>query len=284
MVVNGKAIPKERIVNLLLRSHGASMLEQIVVLEAAENLAVSKGLQVTQDDVDREYDMALRKLVDPLAPLASETFHRDAAERTLEGVLVERNISREEFREGMRRHAYLRAIASSETTVSEEEIQVEYQSSYGLRLQVRHIQLASPREVQRITDQLARGADFGSLARQFSANLDSAAAGGLLAPFSPEDERLPALFRQTASSLEVSQVSQMARIGEWYHLIKLEKRIEPESIPLDQVRAELEERVRERKIEEAMPKLHERLFKEADINILDPELKKAFEQSRRTNP
>ena len=213
--VNGRAMQRHRIVDLLLRANGVGVLEQLVVLDAAAELATHKGLTITQADIDREYDAALRKLVDPFSGASSGNFDREAAERTLESVLAQRHISREEFRLGMRRHADLRRIGESELTFTREQLQAELQRRYGPRLEVRHIQLASPRSAARIRARLANGEDFAQLAREHSANLISAEAGGLLQPFSDKDDALPALFRQTASSLKAGEVSEAGRGGGW---------------------------------------------------------------------
>lgn len=267
---------RHRIVDLLLRANGVGVLEQLVVLDAAELLATQKALTITQADIDREYDAALRKLVDPFSGASSGNFDREAAERTLESVLAQRNISREEFRLGMRRHAYLRRIVESELTLTREQLQAELQRRYGPRLEVRHIQLASPRSAARIRVRLANGEDFAQLAREHSANLISAEAGGLLQPFWDQDDALPALFRQTASSLKAGEISEAVRVGEWYHLIKLERRIEAKPVELEPIRGELTQSLLERLSGPAMEKLYERLFREAKIEIHDPVLDEAF--------
>lgn len=267
---------RHRIVDLLLRANGVGVLEQLVVLDAAELLATQKRLTITQADIDREYDAALRKLVDPFSGASSGNFDRQAAERTLESVLAQRNISREEFRLGMRRHAYLRRIVESELTFTREQLQAELQRRYGPRLEVRHIQLASPRSAARIRARLANGEDFAQLAREHSANLISAEAGGLLQPFWDQDDALPALFRQTASSLKAGEISEAVRVGEWYHLIKLERRIEAKPVELEPIRGELTQSLLERLSDPAMEKLYERLFREAKIEIHDRVLDEAF--------
>ena len=267
---------RHRIVDLLLRANGVGVLEQLVVLDAAAELATHKGLTITQADIDREYDGALRKLVDPFSGASSGNFDRESAERTLESVLAQRNISREEFRLGMRRHAYLRRIVESELTFTREQLQAELQRRYGPRLEVRHIQLASPRSAARIRARLANGEDFAQLAREHSANLISAEAGGLLQPFSDKDDALPALFRRTASSLKAGEISEAVRVGEWYHLIKLERRIEAKPVELEPIRGELTQSLLERLSDPAMEKLYERLFREAKIEIHDLVLDEAF--------
>ena len=63
--VDGQPIARNQVVDLLLRSRGAGVLEQLMGLELAERAATKKGLSATQSDVDFEFDLALRRLPIP---------------------------------------------------------------------------------------------------------------------------------------------------------------------------------------------------------------------------
>jgi parvulin-like peptidyl-prolyl isomerase len=264
------------VIDLLLRAQGVGILEQLVVLDSAERLAAEKILVVTKEDVDREYELALRRLTDPLASVNAGPFDRAAAERSLQAVLAQRNISQEEFLLGMRRHAYLRRIVESELAFSDEQLQEEFERSFGRRVKVRHIQLATPRQVSRVQERLASGEDFAAAARDYSANLISAEVGGLLEPFSAANEELPAAFREAAFALQPGEVSGAVRVGEWYHILKLVEVIPADDVDPEEVRGELEGKLRERLIEPGMQELYEQLFREAVIEIHDPVLKESF--------
>ncbi len=278
--VNGQPISRASAVDLLLQSHGPALLEQIVVLTAAEREAAEKGLSVTPADIDRELDLALRQLINPQLPVAPLEFDRGAAERVLDAVLDERNISRAEFMIGMRRNACLRKLVEAEQRTDAEDLRAEYERTYGARVQIRHIQLATLADVARAKDRLAAGMDFAEAARHFSANTASAPRGGLLEPFSAGDEEVPPALREAAFRLSPGEVSSAIRVGEWYHLLKFETSLPAEYPPLTNVRAELEVKLRERSAGPAMQQLYERLFREADVRVHDPVLKAAFEAKR----
>lgn len=277
-VINGKPLPRRQVVDLLLRGHGSGILEQFVVLEAARRRAQQQGLTINQADVDAEYERALRLLIDPLAALTPDESDHEAAERVLDAVLAERNISREEFMLGMRRNAYLRRLAQAQLSFSEGELQEEYARAYGVRVQVRHVQLATLAEVSRVRAGLAAGEDFAEVARAHSANPASARAGGLLSPFSADDEEVPAPLRTVAFQLDVGEVSEAIRVGRWYHLLKLERQLPAEQQEFEVVRPELEQRLRARKLGPAMQQLYQDLLAQADVRILDPGLRAAFER------
>lgn len=276
--VNGRAISRARMVSLLLRAQGPALLEQFIILEAAESLAAREGLSITKVDVDREHEMALRRLSDPLAALAPDAFDRAAAERLLGSVLAERNISHEEFQLGMRRNALLRKIVEARLTISDVQLRQEYERRFARRVQVRDIMLASLSDVARVEERLRAGEDFAEAARRYSASAVGARLGGLLEPFSECDDVVPALLRETAFRLEPGQVSAALRVGNWYHLIKVDKQLPAESPDFAAVRGELERTTRARLAEPAIEELYEQLFREAVVEIHDPVLREVFRQ------
>jgi parvulin-like peptidyl-prolyl isomerase len=275
--VDGQPIARRQVVDLLLRGHGSGILEQIIVLQRAKALAAERGITVTRADVDREYERALRRLIDPLYTKSPESFDHEAAERVLARVLSERNISREEYMMGMRRNAYLRALVQAEIQMSDGALRDEYARAYSERASVRHIQVATPREAARVRELLNAGEPFEAVAEQYSANTATAPNGGLLEPFSQYEEDVPALFRETAFRLKPGQVSATIRIGAWYHILRLEDRLPAQDVDFEQVRDELRRRILEQRTEPAMQELYEELFREADVRIHDPALREAFE-------
>lgn len=293
--VNGASISRESFVQLLLKSHGVGILEQWIGLEAVRQYAESRGIVVTERDVRGERERALRKLSStgtgsgtPLAtsstnaarsdsgPANSNSADSDSAERSLEAAMAARNVSPEELDLILRRNACLRKCVEADLAVSEMELHEEMDRVYGQRVEVRHIQLATPGEVDRVLERWVAGAAFEDLARTHSANEASAARGGLLEPFSRGSEEVPPLLRQTAFAMEPGAVSPAIRVGPWYHLLRLERRIPAESRDLGSVRAELERQVRERRTEAGMFALYEKLFRAATIEIPDADLRAAF--------
>lgn len=279
-IVDGRPIGRNRVVDLLLRSHGVGVLEQLIGLELAERAATENGLSVAESDVDFEFDLALRRLSDPLSPSSAAPADREAAEGLLDSVLAERNLSREEFLVTLRRNAYLRKIVQSQQVITEDQLQSEFHRRFGERVLVRHIQLGSAAEAGRVQDRLNAGEDFADLAGRYSVNTTSARKQGLLNPFSVDDEEIPAALRQAAFALTPGQVSNVVRVGEWYQLLKLERALPAEQRDFDEVRGEMERDLRVRVSEAAMRELYEKLFQQARIDVRDPSIRPAFERKR----
>lgn len=276
--VNGRPVAAAQLVDLLLRSHGPGLLEQLVALYAAEDLAAKKSLSITDADVDKELDLALRRLVNPLAAATPKSFDRADAEKVLETVLNERNISREEFFLPLRRNAYLRKVAQADMTITDAQLHEEYDRRFSERVRVRHIQLAGSAEASRLQERLAAGEMFAELAARYSANSASAKEGGLLDPISASDEAIPENLRRTAFALQPGQVSGVVRVGEWYHILKLEERIPAQQPDFSVVREELTRSLRDRLTESRMRELYEQTLIAAAVEVQDPVLRAAYER------
>lgn len=276
--INGRPLPAYRIINTLLQNHGAALLEQHVASMAAEEEAARRGIAVSAADIEREYELTLRRLYDPLAGINGASFDRAAAERLVDEVLAERRSSREELRLVVRRNAFLRKIAAAEVEITDERLRLEHERLNGERVQVRHIQLATLAQVERARAEMRAGLPFEVAAQQFSANTGSAGRGGLLEPFTAVDERVPAAFRTAAWALQPGEESAPVRVGQWLHLIRMERRIPGQAAPLEAARENLAAALRERLAEESMESLFSRLVAQADVKIRHPVLREAYER------
>lgn len=276
-IVGGTAIPRADFLELLIRSRGVPVLEQFVGLAAAEDFARQRGVSITDADLRFEYELTLRRLSDPLAFPTSETFDQDEAQRLLESILASRQMSQQEFMLTVRRNACLRKVLAADLKISDDQLTREFDIAYGDRLQVRHIQLGSLGDATRIKERLASGEDFAELAARYSTNTSTARRGGLLDPFSIRDDTVALAMREAAAKLTVGEVSDIVRIGEWYHILKLDKLVPASQRSLASAREPLRQRIIVRATDPRMRELHEKLFTQANVQIHDPTLREAYQ-------
>ncbi len=277
--VDNQPISRKRIVGLLLAAHGVGVLEQVVVLDRARQMAQEQEITVTDNDVRREYDTGLRNLLSSMeTPAGSSDFDRQEAEKILDEILSRKNISKNEYQLSVTRNAYLRAIVKANLKFTKEQLQAEFQQSSGPLVSIRHIQLANLFEAQRISDLLDAGADFETLAKNYSANLRTGPSGGLLKPFTQGDQEIPAAIRSAAFELHQGEVSGPVRADDWYHIIKVEKIVDQEKRSFDQAKPEIEKSLRRKLTEPAMQTLYQTLLKQADLRIIDPVLATEFQR------
>ena len=277
--VNHRPISRARVVDLLLAGHGVGILEQIVVLEQAKRMAAEQGIEVSRAEIDAEFDRSLRNLVSPLRAADEETsFDREEAEGMLDEILARRNISRAECLAVVTRNAYLRAIVDANLTFSDDQLGEEYLRSFSRRVAIRHIQFASLSEAERIRRLLDAGEDFAAIAQTYSANLRTGPGGGRLRPFAQNDADVPAALREAAFGLEVGEVSAPIRVDDWYHIIQVERFELAETRTAEEMKPELEIRLRQRLTAPAMETLYRNLFNRADIRIIDKPLADEFKR------
>jgi parvulin-like peptidyl-prolyl isomerase len=188
----------------------------------------------------------------------------------------------------MRRNALLGKLAGRMVRITEDELRQAFGRRYQRKVVVRHMQLPSLPTAALTRKNLLSGVDFAALARQKSMG-PSAADGGLLPPFGRDTAEVHPDLRDAAMSLErVGQISEILKIGKSFHLLKLEKIIEPEDVKFEDVRQQLARQVRAKRIEQLKQSILTRLFVEASragkIRFVDPTLRELSEQARNQGP
>jgi parvulin-like peptidyl-prolyl isomerase len=269
-LVNGLAIDRQRVADILIDAYGADLVDLLIRLELAKARAAAEGLGVSREDVRAEYEQALRRISSPVLD-SGDRFDRRAAERVLDSMLQRNGVSKTQFMLKIEQDAYLRKLAERDVVVDDKLLPAEHDRVYGPRVQIRHMQLDSLAAASQVREQLDAGVDFDLLVRKYSRNEVTAAGGGLLPPFSRHDD-VPPLLREAAFSLEDGQVSNVIFENGSYHIIRVERHFPPSEVPVDLVADELRERLRRRLVEERMRQLAADLFDRADLEITDPAL------------
>ncbi len=274
--VSGTAIPRERLVGLLIEGRGLAALEQLIVLEAAKQCARRMGIVVTSAHVQKEYEASLDQLLAESIGETSDEVRRQAGEAMLDDLLKRRGVARAEYMVVMERNAYLRRLAERDLDITRTMIEAEFDQSYGEKVEIRHIQVKSPDTLDQVLGERDKGAEFSELAVRFSANRPSAERLGLLPPFGINDPNVPELMRRAAFALEVGEVSEPIFVDGWYHILRLERRMSKQDVSLSSVRNEVEQNLRRKLTDTRMQTLTAELFREAEIEIADPMLRAAF--------
>jgi len=269
--VNGWGIDRRQWLGTLIEAYGFEVLRELIGEELARQAAGRNGLHVTGEQIDREYDRMVRQIC-PEKDLHGRALTDRQRRRILHEVLRRRGVSAGLFKLSARRNAYLRAVAETKVEISDQMLQEQYALRYGPRVQVRHIQVPDLKLAEEIISRLQQGADFAELARRYSTNLHTAESGGLMPVFSRDDSSLPQLIREAAFSLEEGQVSSVLKVDGQYHILKLQRRIPADRRTYEQVRDQLRRDLREQLISRKMVELQNELFRDAQVEILDPAL------------
>jgi foldase protein PrsA len=276
--VNGVPLRRDKLVDVLLEAHGLSVMQQLVMLELAQQHTRRLGLTVTPADVQAEFTQSLARIApeaDPRSPGLGEA----EREQALDVLLAQKGISRVEFMIGMERNAHLRKIVERDFRVDDATLREEFARTYGERVQVRHIlvRLEDSRRINEVQSLLKQGTDFAEVARRLSQHPESGPRGGELAPFSFTDGDIPAALREAAFALSPGEVSNPIRIDRDFHIIKLERRLPPENVRFEDVRETVAVRLRERVVPAKMGELATDLFRQAKVQVVDRKLREQYE-------
>jgi peptidyl-prolyl cis-trans isomerase SurA len=120
----------------------------------------------------------------------------------------------------------------------------------------------------------ANGESFEKLASELS-NAPSRANAGLIGPFSLSD--LAPDLRKLIESMKPGEISAPLRTPRGYQILKLESSSAAQTLPFEQAREQISERVFTDKRRVEFEKYLQRLRSEATIELKDPEIKKAYD-------
>ena len=184
-------------------------------------------------------------------------YARSGGEEAFQKVLLENGLDQEEFKENMRIdlviQKYLSVLLDQDITVSDEEIFTVYEQDKTAT--ARHILFLTEGKTEnekadilkRMEALLARarsGEDFAELAKEFTEDPGSKESGGLYENFG--HGYMVKEFEDAAFSVPIGQISDVVETEYGFHIIKVLNR-EKESRPMDEVRTEIENKIKEDK-------------------------------------
>jgi len=230
-----------------------------------------KGLDASQlkDFVERQAIlMAERKLLldaameentvvstEELDAALNDQYSRAGGQEAFQKALYDNGLSEEEFKENIRTDLviqnYLNVLLDQEITVTDEEISAVYEQDKTAS--VRHILFLTEGKTEKEKAEILKnteailararsGEDFAGLAKEFTEDPGSKESGGLYEDFPRGYMVKP--FEDAAFSVPVGEISDVVETQFGYHIIKVLSR-EKESRPLDEVRSEIEEKIKQ---------------------------------------
>ena len=219
-IVNGKAVPKARVDNLIAQAAKAGQKVGPELEAQAKDQVVLR--EIFTQEAERQ-------------GIAASADYRAQMELARQGILI-----RELFDNFKKQHP-----------VSDAEAKAEYDKFKaqltGTEYRARHILVADEAEAKALIEQIKAGASFEELAKKHSKDPGSGAQGGDL-DFAKADAYVPE-FGQALTQLkkgEVTAVPVKTQFG--WHIIKLEDTREAEFPAFDDVKAQIVQRLEQVKL------------------------------------
>jgi len=125
---------------------------------------------------------------------------------------------------------------------------------------------AARAEADRVRAAAFKGEDFAALAKQHSQDQGSAVNGGDLG-FVVRGQTVPA-FEEAAFSIKPGQVSQVVETTFGYHVLKVGEHRAARTVPLDEVKGEVTEFLKQQQLQEKTAAFVEQLKAKAKVEIL----------------
>ncbi len=261
-VVNGQDIKRDALGTACVERFGKDVLEGMVNKRLIMHYCRNRNIEVTDADVDAEIDRMAKRF-------------KIGREQWLQMLERERNINPEQYkRDILWPTLALRKCAAEELQVSDAQLTEAYEAQYGPAVKCRLIVVADRKLADQIHRQVSdRPDDFARLAMQHSVDVNSASIGGLIQPIrhhlgDPNIER-------EVFALEDGKISSIIPVGEQFAILKCEGQMPARNVPIESVREELSEQLKEGKLREYAAKRFQELQKVATIQIVwnDPQLR-----------
>lgn len=159
--------------------------------------------------------------------------------------------------------------ALKDVKVTEKEVK-EYYDNFKPEIKARHILVEDEATAKEVKKKLDEGAKFEDLAKEYSTDPGSAANGGDLGWFGPG--RMVPEFEEAAYALNVNEISGPIKTQNGFHIIQTTEKKEKKSF--DEMKEKMEYEVKVSKLDqEQIQKAMERELKDANVKILDKDLK-----------
>jgi peptidyl-prolyl cis-trans isomerase C len=248
------------------------MVDQLVALKLLSQESVAKKVNVPDADVDGK---------------VAQVRGQFPNEQAFTAALAERQITPDKLKAEIKQQLQAMKLVETEigptVTVTDADVSDFYTKNPDKfqepeAVHAAHILIRNPEnaddaakkkartEAQSVLAQIKKGGDFAALAKQHSQDPGSAANGGDLG-FVPKGQTVPA-FEQAAFALKPGQISGVVESPFGFHIIKLIAHRDGRAVPLQEVKAQIEQFLKQQKMQEKTAAYVEKLKAKAKVEIL----------------
>jgi parvulin-like peptidyl-prolyl isomerase len=255
-MVNGEQLSREDLARECLWQYGKDVLESMINKQLIVQECARKKITVTDEEIDAEIQRLASRFNVPV-------------DRWLKLLEQERNITPVQY-------AYdiiwptlaLRKLAGDQVQVTPEELQQEFESQFGPMVVVRLIVCRSKEKADRVHALATAQPDqFGQLAKQYSEDVNSASAEGLIQPIRKHVGVKE--IEQTAFGMKPGEISPVLQVADQYLILKCERHIPGRDLKeMQYILPQLEETIRDRKLREVAHQIFRRLQETSKVDVV----------------
>ncbi|WP_258000405.1 peptidylprolyl isomerase [Bacillus sp. Marseille-P3661] len=258
--------------------------EEVIVETSAGDITEDQLYQKLKDQYGEMviYEMVLTKVLEDKYSVTDEEVNKELEKLKeqygdqFEFFLSSNGVKDEEaFKDTLKLQLIQDKALATYIEIPEEDIKARYDEMKP-EIKASHILIKDETLAKEVLQRVNNGEDFAELAKEYSEDPGSGAAGGDLGYFGPGMMTPP--FEEAAYALDVNEVSDLVKSDFGYHIIKVtdRKELEPYEEKKDDIRKELIQA----KVQEDPTAVQEKIkseLKEADIKVNDKELSGIFD-------
>lgn len=242
--VNGSRITRSQLAEECMMRFGEEVLQGMVNRQLIINEARQYQIQINEQEIADEIERVASKW-------------GLATDRWLAMLKEKRNITPEKYREFIWTTLMLRRLAAQEIVITAEEVDALLESEIGPKVQVRLIAANTIEEAQQLHAMVVQNPDsFGKVAREHSADQNSAANSGIIPPIRKNSG--DSAFETVAFSLQQGQISDVLTINDQHLILRCEQIIPAQPITPQQeqiARKSIIDHLNDKKLAEAADRI-----------------------------
>ncbi len=227
--VNGVAISKDELYDLMLEQNGTQMLDALIVEKVVDFEIDKEKIEISDEDIQGEID-------------SMKEYY--GGEESFNMALAQAGLAEEDMKEDIKMNLKLKAVVEPYIEISEEDMKAyfeENKESLGEAEEVKasHILVESEETAKEVKAKLNDGGDFAELAGEYSTDQGSKDSGGELGYFGRG--RMVPEFEEVAFSTKTGEISDIVKTSHGYHIIKVEDKKEAKEATFEDSKEEIKD-------------------------------------------
>lgn len=245
-------------------------LEQLITNKLMVQEAKSRKLKVSDEEMNKIFDQQIQALKEQ-NQLSEEQLEAAIQKQGFESMKEYKELFFENNMNGFLINK-LREEVVNKVKVSEEEVKDYYQNNKKqfeseAQKKVSHILFDDQAKAEKVLAEIKAGADFAEMAKKHSTG-PTADKGGNLGYVSANERGLDQTFRDAAMKLEVGEITnEPVKTQFGFHLIKVTDYREAGVRDFEEVKAQIESNLKNKKKSQAFQDFVENLREKAEIDI-----------------
>jgi len=252
--VNNQEISRQKVIDAAMEDHAEQVLVSLINRMVIENACTAANVVVTDEEILAEIDATAKKFSIP-------------KEQYLKMIEEERGISPKMYvDEIVRPQLAIKKLAGKGAEVTEDDLKLEYDRTYGPAVKVRMISVKTKEEAEKVRAEIEKDpTQFAALAQKYSTDSYTAALGGVVPPLRrhTNDEAI----EKVIFSMKPGDLSQPVPLADQYLILLCEQLI-PANAKIEDVKEELKALVSQKKQRDISQDYMKKLFEKAKIEVI----------------